>query len=293
MVPIRSNLIKIIGFFCGVLVLCVLVYFRPSIITDVKDFFSRGQGLLALRSIQKEIFDSGKLIAGFDAPNSLLTQQGVYTFTNTERTTRQMKMLGSNAKLDQVAEIRMKDMFSNQYFEHVSPNGNSASKEADVVQYEYITLGENIALGNFKDDKALVDAWMNSPGHRANILNKKFTEIGIAVGKGTYEGRKTWIAVQVFGKPLNACPMIREDMKQSISEKENRIEALQRDLNNKKQTLDSVRNNGASQSDYNEQVDAYNSEVAEVNTLIASVKTDIEVYNGVVQAFNLCLSGTP
>lgn len=270
-----------------------LVSVYPESVAQVRKFFSKGgNGLLALKTIQKEITDSGKLIAGIDFPNGSLTQSGVYTFTNSERTQRGLRALGSNAKLDTVAQIRMKDMFANQYFEHVSPKGDSASKEADTVQYEYISLGENIALGNFKDDNALVQAWMNSPGHRANILNSKFTEIGIAVGKGKYEGRQTWIAVQVFGKPSSACPHISETMKASIDSREQQIRDLQNDLEIKKQTLDGAKQNGASRRDYNALIDTYNAEVSEVNALIAQVKTDVAQYNATVQAFNACLGQT-
>lgn len=285
-------------FIVGILILtgiCILgtVFVYPDSVSRIQKFFSKGgNGLLALKTIQKEIYDSGKLIAGIDFPNSVLTHSGVYTYTNTERTKRGLPALGSSADLDRVAAIRMKDMFTHQYFEHVSPKGDSASKEAEVVGYEYITLGENIALGNFKDDNALVQAWMNSPGHRANILHTKFTEIGIAVGKGTYEGRQTWIAVQVFGKPSNACPSIDEQMKLSIDSREKEITRIQNDLAMQKQSLDNARSSGMSRNQYNAQVDAYNAEVAEVNTLIAGVKIDVAKYNTTVQAFNLCLGQT-
>ena len=59
-------------------------------------------------------------------------------------------------------------------------------------------------------------AWMNSPGHRANILNPHFQEIGVAVGKGMYEGHETWIAVQSFGMPLSACPASDANLKIKI-----------------------------------------------------------------------------
>lgn len=274
---------------------CMLGVFivYPESITQIQKFFSKGgNGLLALKTIQKEIFDSGKLIAGIDFPNSILTKSGVYSFTNTERTQRGLRALGSSVELDRIATIRMKDMFANQYFEHVSPKGDSASKEADVVGYEYISLGENIALGNFKDDNALVQAWMNSPGHRANILHTKFTEIGIAVGKGMYEGRQTWIAVQVFGKPSSACPHISESLKASIDTKENQIADMQSDLAIKKRSLDAAQQSGASRKEYNAQIDAYNAEVGEVNALIAQVKIDVATYNTAVQLFNTCLGQT-
>src|SRR3989344_3216924 len=57
-------------------------------------------------------------------------------------------------------------------------------------------LGENLILGNFLSEKEAVQHWMDSPGHRANILNNRFTEIGVAFIKGQYQGDTVWIGVQ-------------------------------------------------------------------------------------------------
>ena len=96
-------------------------------------------------------------------------------------------------------------MFEKEYFEHKSPSGIGASDIAHDVGYEFILVGENIALGNFDGDEALVQAWMDSPGHRANILNKRYTEIGIAAEKGLYQGKMMWLAVQIFARPMSLC----------------------------------------------------------------------------------------
>src|SRR6185369_15716694 len=115
--------------------------------------------------------------------------------------------LKENALLDKAAKKKLDDMFAQQYFEHINPQGKGPSDLAKSVGYDYIAIGENLALGNFKNDAELVQAWMDSPGHRANILNKQYTEIGVAVGQGTYEGKKTWLAVQEFGRPTSSCPV--------------------------------------------------------------------------------------
>jgi hypothetical protein len=69
-----------------------------------------------------------------------------------------------------------------------------------LVGYKYSAAGENLAI-NFVESKDINDAWMRSPGHRANILNNKFTEVGIAAAQGIYRGRQTIFVVQFFGKP--------------------------------------------------------------------------------------------
>ena len=65
--------------------------------------------------------------------------------------------------------------------------------------YPYLAAGENLALGDFKNANELVAAWMASPGHRANILNGVYRDIGVATGFDAFEGRKTIIVVQIFG----------------------------------------------------------------------------------------------
>ena len=120
---------------------------------------------------------------------TVLSQNDVIDLTNKARATYgSLPALKENSKLDFSAEKKLQDMFMKQYFEHVSPSGIGVGDLANQISYEYIVIGENLALGNFKDDQALVDAWMASPAHRANILNKHYTEIGVAVGKGTFEG---------------------------------------------------------------------------------------------------------
>jgi uncharacterized protein YkwD len=180
----------------------------------------------ALEEIAKDISNPGALRSKIESRNAFLTEAGVLEFTNSERINAQLKTFTSNQKLSDIAERRLQDMFAKQYFEHVSPEGTSASTEADVVGYEYVSIGENIALGNFDNDQVIVQAWMDSPGHRANILSPKFTEIGIAVGRGEFEGKATWIGVQIFGKPLTACPAVSATLRKSIEADENKIESL-------------------------------------------------------------------
>jgi uncharacterized protein YkwD len=93
-------------------------------------------------------------------------------------------------------------MFENQYFAHESPTGEKVSDLAKKFGYDFLLIGENLAMGNFSSDEDLVLAWMESPGHRENILNEKYQEIGVAVKKGIFEGKEVWIAVQHFGLPF-------------------------------------------------------------------------------------------
>ena len=74
------------------------------------------------------------------------------------------------------------------------------------ANYQFSYAGENLAVF-FGDSEDVVDAWLNSPSHRANLLNQQFTEIGIAVAEGTYQGQETTFIVQLFGTPAVAQPV--------------------------------------------------------------------------------------
>ncbi|AKM82666.1 TPA: CAP domain-containing protein [Candidatus Berkelbacteria bacterium] len=156
----------------------------------------------------------------------------VLDWTNKYRADENLLALKTNTVLVTAAQKKTDDMFTNQYFEHVSPTGVSPSDLVSATGYNYKTTGENLALGDFKDEKDLVDAWMASPGHRANILNNEYTEIGIYTGLDTFENRgKTWLAVQEFGKPLPNCKSPNSNILQDINDKKNIYESLASQIN--------------------------------------------------------------
>lgn len=215
-----------------------------------------------------------------------LTIQGVIDETNVARRDNGgLPPLARNETLDRIARTKLDDMFARQYFEHISPQGIGPSDLAKSAGYGYILIGENLALGNFKDDKDLVLAWMNSPGHRANILNSRYQEIGVAVLEGTYEGRKTWIGVQSFGKPRSSCPFISEEMKAQIDVNGARIPTMRAELDAKKAQIDA---SSPSDPNYNTYIDAFNVLVPPYNALIESNHLLVEQYNAQVRAFNKC-----
>ena len=185
--------------------------------------------------------------------NSNLSAEGVVAFTNNQRSKNGgLDALHVNKQLNAAAEGKIDDMFAKQYFEHESPDGKTPANIIKAQGYEYIVVGENLALGNFLNDEALVQAWMDSPGHRANILNSKFVEIGVAVRKGTFEGKPVWLAVQEFGSPLSTCPAPQRATKAEIDANHAQLSAWQSDLQKKKAAMDSARSSGGEQ--YNQAV---------------------------------------
>lgn len=120
--------------------------------------------------------------------------------TNEERQEENLGTLTVNPLLTAAAQAKADDMATLGYFSHTSPDGSQPWKWIQGAGYEYSAAGENLAV-NFSDSEKVEDAWMDSPTHRANILNAKFTEIGIATAVGEYKGRKTTFVVQMFGAP--------------------------------------------------------------------------------------------
>ena len=117
---------------------------------------------------------------------SLEYEAEVVRLVNKERTSRGLSPLTHNWELSRVARYKSQDMKEKKYFSHTSPTYGSPFEMMRSFGISYRTAGENIARG-YSNPKAVVDGWMNSSGHRANILNSSFKEIGVGyVPDGNY-----------------------------------------------------------------------------------------------------------
>ncbi len=105
-------------------------------------------------------------------------EQQVVDLVNQERAAAGLPALKVNAKLSGVAEKKAEDLRDNNYFDHQSPTYGSPFDMMKQFGIQYTTAGENIAKGQ-RTPAEVMNGWMNSPGHRANILNADFTEIGV------------------------------------------------------------------------------------------------------------------
>lgn len=113
-------------------------------------------------------------------------EQQVVTLVNQQRAAYGLGALTLSAKLSDGARLKSQDMQKNRYFDHNSPTYGSPFDMMRSLGITYGSAGENIAQG-YSSAEAVVNAWMNSPGHRANILNAKFTQIGVGyVSNGGY-----------------------------------------------------------------------------------------------------------
>lgn len=129
-----------------------------------------------------------------EQPNETTTQgtyslsqfeQEVVTLTNKERAKYGLQPLKIDSKLSEVARIKSTDMKKNGYFSHTSPTYGSPFDMMKEFGISYRAAGENIAMGQ-RSPQEVVNAWMNSEGHRKNILSSNFTHIGIGHVEGNY-----------------------------------------------------------------------------------------------------------
>lgn len=123
-------------------------------------------------------------------------QQAV-ALTNQYRAAAQCQPLKISAQLTSAASAHSQDMAGNNFFSHTGSDGSLPWDRIKRTGYTYSSAGENIAAGYYTAE-SVVQGWYNSPGHRANMLNCNYTEIGIAYANGGTYGRY-W--TQVFAKP--------------------------------------------------------------------------------------------
>ncbi|MCX6722150.1 MAG: CAP domain-containing protein [Candidatus Staskawiczbacteria bacterium] len=271
------------------------VYFKNDVLRfynnfdkQVKNFQKTDIGSVITQAGKQLLTPPPLNIGGFMKPVVLL-QSKIITETNLQRQGNgNLPALAENIKLDEAAAAKANDILLKQYFEHVSPTGIDPGKLVQNYGYEYILAGENLILGNFSSEKEVLQYWMNSPGHRANILNNRYTEMGAAIVKGNYKGDTVWIGVQEFGLPLSTCAQPSVELKNQIDFDKTKLDSLLSQINQEKNQID-----GADQrsSIYNQMIDDYNQIIAQYNSLAETLKGVIATYNNQVNIFNGCVNG--
>lgn len=137
---------------------------------------------------------AGSDCANADAAPGTVTPKTLQAATlcllNEERAARGLGPLKAHKKLERAALGFSKEMVSKRFFDHVSPGGSTLSSRIKKVKYtkgaRSWSLGENIAWGTGSQGSPtrIVDAWMKSPGHKRNILDARFREIGVGIAAG-------------------------------------------------------------------------------------------------------------
>ncbi len=158
----------------------------------------------------------------------------VAELTNENRTDHGLPALSVDPLLTEAAQLKAEDMAKRSYYAHISPDGKSPLYWLNKVGYKYLNAGENLVIDRTTSEEA-VDAWMDSPDHRENILRPQFTEIGIGVAEGKYDGVRTIFVVQEFGTPypLSIAPKPTARPAPSTIEKKPRTEEEEKDREEK------------------------------------------------------------
>lgn len=150
--------------------------------------------------LMTEGFLVASLVGGGTSYLAAVVQSQVIALTNTERAQNHVGNLAENTLLDAAAQAKADDMAAKGYFSHTSPDGRQPWDFIAKAGYDYQYAGENLAV-RFNDSADVMNAWMASPSHRANIVKAQYTEIGVATAEGMYKGAPATFVVQYFGAP--------------------------------------------------------------------------------------------
>jgi len=146
------------------------------------------------------IFGINFVVANENQNDTLINTSNIINFVNQERIVRNIKPLQENKLLDAVAQKKLDNMIEEDYFAHTSPKGVDPWEWFFQSGYDFAYAGENLAT-EYTDVIKQHNAWMNSPKHKKNIIDERFTHTGVAVGQKKIDGKEIIIAVQVFATP--------------------------------------------------------------------------------------------
>ncbi len=195
-------------------------FFIPTECNEYKPKILRTRALTMIAVILIVI----KLFVGvylfFIYPNiarmSQLVSREIYDLINVARAGSKLNALTMNNELNKAAQAKADDMVKNNYFAHKSPDGKMPWDWINRNEYAYLYAGENLAM-NFTTADSAHQALMLSESHKKNILNSRYSNIGIGVAQGVVNGRETNILVELFGsakstiKPALAKETIKEN----------------------------------------------------------------------------------
>ena len=152
------------------------------------------------------------LIPFFTASSLAVSGQNIASLTNAERDAAGIASLSWSGALASFAYAKLNHMCTNNYWAHTAPDGTSPWTFVSAAGYRYTHVAENLAR-SFSSDNAVISGWMNSPGHRANILNGAYKDIGVASKQCTIMGKSSTVVVAHYGA-TSASPKTETSMQQ-------------------------------------------------------------------------------
>lgn len=145
--------------------------------------------------------------------------QDLLLLTNQDRIHEGLDPLTINDQLSKAADNKAQDMFTNNYWSHISPTGTTPWDFIKGTGYDYVYAGENLARG-FTNAPDVVSAWMASPEHRENMLSRNFKDVGFAVREGVLNGENTTLVVEELGGKTISPPVGKQTTLSTTSDSE-------------------------------------------------------------------------
>ncbi len=178
--------------------------FVPSHHNAYRPHILRRRSLMFLLALA--LLAEGALVANLMSRQSgheflaAVIQSEIISLTNAERAKNKVAVVKENPLLDRSAQAKADNMAQLSYFSHNGPNGKTPWMWIDESGYNYQYAGENLAV-RFVDSKDVVAGWMASPTHRANIIKPVYTDVGVGIAQGIYQGQPATFVVQFFAAP--------------------------------------------------------------------------------------------
>lgn len=139
-------------------------------------------------------------LPAFNVFSSAITPKNIVDLTNTERAKLKVGPVITNDRLAKAAQAKAEDMLAKHYFSHIGPDGGMPWEWIKKSGYVYDAAAENLAI-HFTQAEDVESGWLASPSHRTNLINPKYTEIGVGVSEGMFHGYPSIVVVQMFGQP--------------------------------------------------------------------------------------------
>ncbi len=144
---------------------------------------------------------TGSISIGNETPQT----QELLKQINNARATNGISPVTENSLLDKSAKLKADDMIAKNYWSHNAPDGTQWMSFIQQVGYAYSAAAENLSYGQYRyyPEQTIVNNWLNSPEHKENMLNGRYTEIGIAIEKAqSFNGQQdVWVIVTHYGTP--------------------------------------------------------------------------------------------